>query len=59
MSAATILAILSMIIQTTPEAIALFQQVKDLVDADREPTPGEWAAITSQMAAAHNALQAA
>jgi len=59
MTPASILAILSFIIQTTPEALALFQQVKALVDANREPTADEWTAITQQMAAAHQALQAA
>lgn len=59
MTPASILAILSFIIQTTPEALALFNQVKALVDANREPTADEWAQITQQMSAAHLALQSA
>lgn len=59
MTPTAILAILSFIIQTTPEALALFQQVKALVDANRDPTAEEWAQITQQMSAAHMALQAA
>jgi hypothetical protein len=59
MSPTAILAILSFVIQTTPQALALFNQVKTMVDANREPTAEEWASITQQMAAAHAALQAA
>jgi hypothetical protein len=58
MSPAAILAILSFIIQTTPEALALFNQVKSMVDAKRDPTQEEWIAIMKQMSDAHKALQA-
>ena len=55
----TILSLLSFAIKETPEAIALFTQVKNLVDANREPSAEEWGALIAQASAAHMAVQAA
>ncbi len=55
----TILSLLSFAIKETPEAIALFAQVKGMVTANREPTAQEWSALIAQASAAHLAVQAA
>lgn len=55
----TILSLLSFAIKETPEAIALFGQVKNMVMAGRDPTPQEWATLIAQASAAHLAVQSA
>lgn len=62
MNPALILPIISLIetiIQDTPQAIALFQTVKTVMTQGSDPTPEQWAALLTAMAAAHTKVQAA
>lgn len=62
MSAATISALMELleaVIQDTPEAIALFNSVKAMLEGGTEPTPEQWADLDTKLAAAHASLQGA
>ncbi len=57
MPALAVLALIEGIIQLTPEAIALWQQLKPILEQGRNPTPEEWLFLNMQADLAHQAAQ--
>ena len=55
----TLMSVVETIIQDTPAAIALFQNIKTVMTQGSDPTPDQWQALLTALAAAHSKVQAA
>jgi hypothetical protein len=54
-----LLGLLGTIIQDTPAAVALYNQVVTMIKNNTDPTAAEWVALLSQISTTHAAVQAA
>ena len=62
MSAATVAVLISVIetiIQETPQAIAMWNSIKTILNQGTDPTPAQWASLVTALTAAHQKVQAA
>ncbi len=55
---ATLMQVLQIIIQDTPEAISLFNLVKTVVTQGSDPTAEQWQQLLAGLAATHAKVQA-
>jgi hypothetical protein len=55
---ATLMQVLELIIEDTPEAVSLFNTVKEVFTQGTDPTPAQWQALVTALASSHAKVQA-